>query len=57
MLLEEGADGKWRLVGINSRQIAKEDGSNISKAIYASQFNKFLDPILHETAAPTRKGK
>lgn len=45
MMLEEGLDGKWRLVGINSREIVQKNGMKTAQSIYALQFNKFLDPI------------
>lgn len=46
MLLEEGQDGKWRLVGLNTNQVTMTDGSKIARSIYASEINRFADPIL-----------
>ena len=45
MILEEGADKKWRLAGISSSIGAIVNGKHISKAIYASEINKFLDRV------------
>lgn len=49
MVLEEGADGKWRLVGLTTEQIVHADGRKFSKALYANTINKLLDPILGTT--------
>lgn len=46
MILEEGADKQWRLVGIATAAGAIENGKQVTKAIYAIAINKFLDGAL-----------
>lgn len=46
MILEEGKDGKFRLVGLTAKGGAFKTGEKISQALYASTINKFVDPIL-----------
>lgn len=46
MILEEGPDKKLRLVGVTTGGGAVVNGRQISKGIYASVLNKFLDPVL-----------
>ena len=46
MILEEGPDKKWRLVGVTTGGGAYVNGKQVSKAIYASALNKFLDSLL-----------
>lgn len=46
MILEEGKDGKFRLVGLAARGGQLKTGEKVSQALYASTINKFLDPIL-----------
>ena len=48
MILEEGADGKWRLAGVTTAAGAHVDGKQLSKAIYATAINKFLDSAMGE---------
>lgn len=43
MILEEGLDKKWRLVGMSTTLNSFNDGTKISKALYARAINKFLD--------------
>lgn len=46
MILEEGKDGKFRLVGLTTRGGTLRTDEKFSQALYASTINKFLDPIL-----------
>ena len=43
MILEEGADKRWRLAGVSTSAGAHVNGKQISKAIYATAINKFLN--------------
>ncbi len=52
MLLEEGQDGKWRLVGLNANQITMKDGSKMARSIFANEINKFVDPVLAGCVQP-----
>ncbi len=46
MVLEEGKDGKWRLAGLHARGMTLTGGQKVTRALYASTINKFVDPIL-----------
>ncbi len=51
MILEEGVDNKWRLVGVTTGGGAYVNGKQVSKAIYASAINKFLDRLSFPVSA------
>lgn len=61
MILEEGLDGKWRLVGISTFEVPMKSGLRANASIYASAINKFVDPILGTEAtigaAPSAEGR
>ena len=46
MILEEGADKRWRLVGVATSAGAIENGKQVTKAIYVNAINKFLNAAL-----------
>lgn len=48
MILEEGPDRQWRLAGVTTGGGAYVNGRQISKAIYATALNKFLDSCCKE---------
>ena len=53
MLLEEGQDGKWRLVGLNTGQITLSDGSTVAQSVFATAINELVDPVLSGEAPTT----
>ncbi len=51
MLLEQGADKKWRVVGITTDRNVLSDGTKVSQAISAKVINKFLDGLSFSKSA------
>lgn len=52
MVLEEGADGKLRLVGLSTKQSAYKDGREVLLAIYSKVLTPFIEGVVGGEAAP-----
>lgn len=48
MVLEQGADQNWRLVGISTSNRTLKDGTVVSFAIYSRVLTKFIDSVIGE---------
>lgn len=48
MILEEGQDSKWRLVGLNIASGQFKDGTSTSVAIYSKVVSPFVDKVIGE---------